>query len=295
MDFLFWKKPQPQFMERAPKKEVLPEKFNWQKLEEQKNLESRIGEMSSAVFFPNGKLLASVEKNFRDRQTPAIRLMLTDGHREIGRFQAKSNVLSLAATADGKIIYGGDDKYVRILNPQTEESRDILTLTKKVSALATMKDGNILYGGADGLVGILHAKSGQEIRHFFNIENSGGITALAELADGNIAAGCLDGSLRILDPKTGNELKKITNIEKGAITSLMANPDGSTVVGTENGSVVVLDDLRYPVEVLTRHEEPVAALGYEAWKKRLYSTSQDGVFRVWDVKPETIPAPSSKL
>ena len=196
MDFLFWKKPQPQYLERAPKKEVLPEKFNWQKLEEQKNLESRIGAMSSAAFFSNGKLLASVEKNSRDKNQN-IRLLLTDGTREIGRFPAKAGVLSLAATADGKIIYGGDDKYVRILNPQTEEVKEIQTLTKEVTALATMKDGNILYGGADGLVGILHAKSGQEMRHFFSLEGSGGIASLAELADGKIAAGCNDGSIRI--------------------------------------------------------------------------------------------------
>ncbi|MDP3999505.1 MAG: hypothetical protein Q8P76_02855 [bacterium] len=295
MDFLFWKKPQPQYLERAPKKEVLPEKFNWQKLEEQKNLESRIGAMSSAVFFPNGKLLASVEKKSRDGQVPAIRLLAIDGQREIGRFQAKSNVLSLAATADGQIIYGGDDKYARILNPQTEEVREIQTLTKDVTALATMKDGNILYGGADGLVGILHAKSGQELRHFFALEGSGGITSLAELADGKIAAGCNDGSIRILDPKTGAELKKINNIENGAVTALMANPDGSSVAGTENGSVVVLDDLRYPVEVLARHEEPVTALGYDAWKKQLYSTSQDGISRVWNTKEETAPAANFKL
>ena len=168
---------------------------------------------------------------------------------EISRWQAPSEVWSLALSPDGaRLASGGNVDGITLWSTETRERLQTLTgktsLTADGSALAWLPDGRLVSGGYDGLVGIW-------------------------------------------DPKTGIE-QVLPPVHTGQVNAVAVSPDGTRIAtgGTDQG-IVLWDALGQPLRRLRGHRNGVLGLAFDSTNQRLISASYDKDLRLWDLASAT--------
>ena len=143
-------------------------------------------------------------------------------------------VASVAFTADGRPISGGDDFDVRLWDSATGTSRVIGSHRGKVAGLAA-SGGLVASAGWDGAIG-LWPVDGSEGRVLTGHDGAVNAVAFSEEA---LISGSADGTVRVWDVETGMETAR--PVTGGFGVNALAARDGWLAYGAADGTARVLD------------------------------------------------------
>jgi WD40 repeat protein len=221
------------------------------------------------VFSPDSRIMAS-----GGAVDIAISLWDVKTGRSLGILEEMGWTLSLAFSADGKLLAAGDStspsdnesilvgdkpheriyskEYIGPINIWDVQTRDLLWKlsghVKGVGCVAFSPDSKILAsGGWDGTFYLWDVQTGKKIRA---LEDTGGLVMLsvAFSPDGKtFATGGWDGIVRLWDTETGVLLKKMRQSffppgAVGSVRSVAFSPDGEKLAaGILDGNVIIWD------------------------------------------------------
>jgi len=99
---------------------------------------------------------------------------------------------SSAAFANGLVILGGRDKFVRAIDAATGQQRWAFATRARVDSSPAIAGSRVVVGSGDGKVYVLDLETGREVWSF---EAGAGFTASPAIAGGRIVIGDIDGNV----------------------------------------------------------------------------------------------------
>jgi WD40 repeat protein len=148
-------------------------------------------------------------------------------------------VEAVAVLPDGGVVTGGEDRRVRIWNPQMPGATpvELGTHDESVYAVAVLPDGGVVTGGEDRRVRIWNPQMpGAEPVELGSHGNS--ISTVAVLPDGSVVAGDLSGRVRVWDPAAPGD-GPTKRCQRRMVRAVAALPDGRLIVGGDDGWAAV--------------------------------------------------------
>jgi WD40 repeat protein len=255
--------------------------------------------LGSAVFSPNGKILASATHDgvvrFWD-WTQANEIRRVKG---IGASIAFSPDSRFLACAGGTIHYGKDQKTIlpgggeiRIWEVETGKEMHHLTGDQSdVKSVAFSPDHKTLAASSeDKVIRIWDVATGKELRQLTqesagDSPDNGKSDSLAFAPNGSmLASGGRDGTIRLWDPATGKELRRLTG-HKWWVVALAFSPDGKVLASGSWDGTIRLWDVATGNEVLPydEHQKSVHA-AFSPDGTLLATGGHDGRIQLWDAR-----------
>ncbi|MVO85233.1 helix-turn-helix domain-containing protein [Streptomyces sp. p1417] len=241
-------------------------------------LSGHADEVSSVVFSPDGRTLAT------GGDEGAVRLWNTANGKAYASITAAEGMSGhVAFSPDSKIVASSDAaSVVRLWDVASGESRSALTgHTGGIAELEFSPDGRTLAtGGGDGKVLLWNAARGTT-RTVLN-GHTGSVTGLVFSPDGlALATGDDDNTLRLWDVASGKARTHITERTDTAAFS----PDGRTMATGDFVGVVRLWDTASGTvrETLPGHTDMILDLAFGPDGRTLATGSADETARLWDI------------
>jgi WD40 repeat protein/tRNA A-37 threonylcarbamoyl transferase component Bud32 len=291
---------------------------------ERLTLSLHTGEVLSAAFSPDGKLLAtgSADGSAKvwDVGTGKQQASLP-GHRGAAGAVAFAGGSSVLATGDwegmvrfwdvatgdkrtifmahpggvsvltfgsgGKLLFtGGGDGTVRLWDPAGEKEWAPRSNHRvSVASVALSPDGRTVAAASlDHTITLWDVATRKERQTLTG--HTGGVTAVAFSSDGKaLATGSEDGTVRLWDPDTGEKRGALPG-HPGGVTAVAFAPDGRTLASAGNDNLVTVWDLATLKErhKLAGHAQTVTSVAFAPGGKLLASGGQGGGIRLWEAE-----------
>jgi cytochrome c len=161
-------------------------------------LEGHTQNVNGVAFTPDGKSLVSVAYDLTLRIWP-----LPDGPPEVVRLPSPLNAVAVAA--DGEIVTGGADGWVRLLTVGAKQTGEVQAGPAPIVALAVSPDGALIAAaGIGGAVTIIDRKARSVLR---NLAGRAPVWSVAFLPDNaTLLTGGADGKIRRWNALTGDQI-----------------------------------------------------------------------------------------
>jgi WD40 repeat protein/energy-coupling factor transporter ATP-binding protein EcfA2 len=244
---------------------------------EYNRLEGHNGEIRSAVFSPDGSLLASTssDKTIKLWKQDGTCLKTLEGHR--------AGVLDVAFSPDGQTLASAsEDKTIKLWKRDgtllsTLEGHDVT-----VNKVAFSPDGNILASASnDHTVNLWHI-SGTPVLLTTLKEHQDAVKAVAFSRDGNmIVSASADKTIKIWK-RDGTFLSMIAG-HNTTIWDIAISPDGNTIASASGDNTVKLWNKNGKLlKTLESHQDAVSSVAFSRDGKMIASVSWDSTVKVWN-------------
>ncbi|NEP24108.1 NB-ARC domain-containing protein [Moorena sp. SIO3I6] len=239
-----------------------------------------LGNMLSAAFSPDGRMLAICDTDFQIRlwhvQTGKL-LVICEGH--------TNWVRSVAFSGDGKTLASGSgDHTVKLW--QVSDGRCLQTCTghtDEVFSVAFNPQGNTLISGSsDQTVRLWDGDTAECLNTFTG--HTGCVRSVAFSTNGKtLASGSDDHTVKLWDASTGSWVRTCTGHTSG-VRSVAFSTDGKTLASGSNDHTVRLWDASTGscVSTHTGHSSGVYSVAFSTDGKTLATGSGDHTVRLWD-------------
>ncbi len=209
--------------------------------------------ITSGVFSPDGKTLATVDRADLSSGTYAIKVIQTvDGHTKYST--DKYSVYALAFSPDGSMLAAGCRDGLRLFRSADGQLMRTVEGNQVFSAAFGSNGETVAYGGALGEVEVIRVSDGKSLQKY-SVEKW--ITSLAFSSDGEIlAAGT------------------------AANTGFVSRGDAST---EDNSIFLWRVNANQALPTLTGHKHGVLSLSFSRDGKLLASGGSDGLIKLWQV------------
>src|SRR5262249_41190346 len=148
-------------------------------------------------------------------------------------------VKCVSVLADGRVVTGGTDGYLRLVDPVVGTVEILTRHAYKISSVCALEDDRAIYAGEDGTVSVFDVRS--KTQHILNVhyDHYEGFAKVVALGRGRVAL--LPGNCEptITDLQTGETF----TLPGFQVTDLAEMPDGQLVYTTLKGVVVLSDPL----------------------------------------------------
>ena len=239
-----------------------------------------MGAMNAVAFSPDGKLLAS-----GDREN-LVTLWEAATGRKVRELRGHTNwIRCLGFSPDGATLAsGGTDGTLRLWETATgRELRRFQGHEGEIHALCFFADGKTLAsGGQDMTVRLWEVATGRELRRLQGHENR--VHGLAVSPDGvTLASGSIDKTLRVWDAASGRALLKLKGHD-GDVASVAFSPDGKTVATASDDGTLRLWAAATGRELmkLEGHDGRVLSVAFSPDGGILASAGYDHTVRLWE-------------
>jgi eukaryotic-like serine/threonine-protein kinase len=202
--------------------------------------------------------------------------------------KTNSNVLSLALSPDGKILFSGSERGAieqRSLPPQ--RSSILGENLGNVRSIAISQDGQLLAAGSSKPTIDLWRLSNPGLPQTL-AGHSAAVTTVTLSADGQtLVSGSEDREIRVWDVRSGNS--RALQGHANTVASVALSPDGKTIASGSADKTVRFWDLATGSLIRTLsepggHREAVEAIAYSPDGQILASASQDKSVKVWNAQ-----------
>ncbi len=199
------------------------------------NLEGHKGKVTSVVYSPNGKTLASASED------NTIRLWNPATGQHLTTFQGHSDhVNAVVFSPDGQTLASGsDDDTIRLWDPDGQVRATLSEHVNNVTSVVFSPDGKILASGsADSTIRLWNPTTGE---HIATLEgHTEGVSSVAFSVDGGtLASGSWDDTIRLWNPTTGEHLATLSG-HKDDVNAIAFSPDGLTLASGSSDSTILL-------------------------------------------------------
>ncbi|MCI0464109.1 MAG: WD40 repeat domain-containing protein [Gemmataceae bacterium] len=247
---------------------------------------SHAGWVFSVAFSPDGKRLASAAAD----QVVRVWEVNSEGAAVILQHRSGSSHLSVAFSADGKLLAAGSDTRLRLWDAATlKETRTVGT---PAAVLAFAPDGTLLTGAhvydpdQPHTCRLWEAATGKPVGEM-TLQGRGGLACYDLSADGRTLAGLAyphERVLRLYDGRTGQPRIPQTGHTLG-VEMLAFSSDGKTLVSASEDHTLRVWDLTTgkEVRVLRGHKKNVRGLALSPDGRTAVSGSHDRTVKIWDV------------
>lgn len=151
-----------------------------------------------------------------------------------------------------------------------------------VKAVAVTRDGTrAVFGGEDGRTTVADLGTGRVERILDG--RHGGVGAILELADGSLATTHVDGTVVVWDVHSGTATTTVRPHD-GPVGAIALLGDGRIVTGSGDATVCVFDPTRLPRYVTPSHSGAVTGLVMDSEGTTVVSASDDRTLRMWDAR-----------
>jgi eukaryotic-like serine/threonine-protein kinase len=229
-------------------------------------------------FSPDDKMLA-VAVGF------TVSLWETETWRKIGEFDVSdAQILSIAFTPDGRhLISTAYDRPIMIwdIASRTRVGQTI-EAGRPFCYFRISRDGAKLASySQSGLVRMWDARSGLPLSEPF--EHEGPVTDLSFTPDGKSLVSCSqDGSVQVLNVQAPNS-PQLFLLTDDRFPSACFSHDGTRVLGSTDGKVLMFDRSGEPVGKPMPHGDPIYRMQISPDGKNLVTATWDGSAKIWNM------------
>ncbi|PAX53600.1 WD40 domain-containing protein [Brunnivagina elsteri] len=251
-------------------------------IREKNRLEGHTFSVSSVVYSPDGKTIASASSD------NTIKLWNVAIGKEISTLTGHENsVNSVVYSPDGKTIASASrDGTIKLWNVATGKEISTLTGHKSwVNSVVYSPDGKTIASASrDGTIKLWNVATGREISTLTGHENS--VNSVVYSPDGKTIASAsdVDNTIKLWNVATGKEIFTFTG-HKFSVNSVVYSPDGKTIASASVDNTIKLWNVATGKEIstLTGHENLVNSVVYSPDRKTLASASDNNTIKLWNV------------
>lgn len=242
-------------------------------------IEGQPGPVHALAFSPDGETLAISGR--------PLRLWTSDG--EVPLSFPLGGTLSVAFSADGRLIASGDDQRLHVWDASTRSLAASSPMQPHPVTSCGFVGGSILFGIGERAnpvarpttLLLIDAPYAKPRRFPFDVVN--GIRALATLPERKVAAWATDNKLLRVQDVSRPPSK--AHVLRNDCRALALSPDGRWLAVTSDWDTLVFNLSSWPSAPRTvgRHQGVVACLAFDADGRRLFTGGGDGVVRAWSL------------
>ncbi|MGE0101065.1 MAG: PQQ-binding-like beta-propeller repeat protein [Blastocatellales bacterium] len=254
--------------------------------DEKQTLAGHRSNVTSVVFFPDGRTAASGDAGGE------LRVWDTASGKEVRTIaDASDSISSMALSGDGRMLAVGGTKAVRLFETTNWKMiREIAAIQSPALSLAFATGGKMLASGhADGTVVLRNPGDGSELQPRLE-KHDAGVIAVSFSPDGNfLACGDLDGTVKVWDVGNGNRRQEALLLLQTTLTSLAFSPDGSKLAIAYGAGIISLRNAadRREIWKTTNGGAIINTIRFSPDGKLLASASVDGSIRLIDAATGT--------
>ncbi|BDI14532.1 hypothetical protein ANSO36C_03340 [Nostoc cf. commune SO-36] len=195
-----------------------------------------------------------------------------------------SRVTSVVFSPDGKTLASSsNDKTIKLWDVSTGKAMKTLTGRSLVTSVVFSPDGKTLASGSDdNTIKLWDVSTGKVMKTLTG--HSSWVFSVVFSPDGKtLASGSNDKTIKLWDVSTGKAMKTLTG--RSLVTSVVFNPDGKTLASGSNDKTIKLWDVSTgkAMKTLTGHSSRVTSVVFSPDGKTLASSSNDKTIKLWDV------------
>ncbi|BAZ28380.1 WD-40 repeat protein [Cylindrospermum sp. NIES-4074] len=249
-------------------------------IREQNRLEGHSRYVTSVVFSPDGKTLASASGD------KTIKLWNRDTGKEITTLSGHSDsVNSVVFSPDGKTLASASaDNTIKLWNRDT--GKEITTLSghsSSVNSVVFSPDGKTLASASwDNTIKLWNRDTGKEMTTLSG--HSSLVNSVVFSPDGKtLASASADNTIKLWNRDTGKEITTFSGHSR-VVTSVVFSPDGKTLASASADNTIKLwnRDTGKVITTLLGHSSYILSVVFSPDGKTLASASDDKTIKLWN-------------
>ncbi|MFD5082068.1 TIR domain-containing protein [Kitasatospora sp. NPDC058406] len=197
-----------------------------------------------------------------------------------------------SAETDALLVTGGNDGLVRLWDPASGRSRQLLRgHGRRIGSLSFSGDGTLLAaGGNDGVVRLWEPATGRRVRELSG-RSSRLVSAEFSPEEAILATATNDGDLCLWNARTGEYLREM-DVETEHVWAEAFSPDGVLVATANDDDTVRVWYRRTGAHLITlrEHRGRVRSIAFSPDGRRLFTGCDDSRVRISDVDTGRVEA-----